>query len=135
MAHRIPSARHYHSHNLQLMAERKQQLALAIIDFLEASSADGSVKEDDKESLEVAGMISLYLKIRIKSYTNFRTVNCISEAFGVDPSSEAQRKRLSIKPATLSSILDLYLQTKEKMKNAQVRSYLGILRCSSMTLP
>ncbi|KZV63138.1 hypothetical protein PENSPDRAFT_590381, partial [Peniophora sp. CONT] len=67
----------------------KKRLVLSIIDFLNSSLADGTVKEDDKESLEVA-------------------VQCIGEAFGVDPSSP-EASKLSIAPATLPSVLDLYL--------------------------
>ena len=35
--------------------EKKQQLTLAIIDFLNQSIEDGTVKQDDREGLEVAG--------------------------------------------------------------------------------
>ena len=58
----------------------KKRLVLSIIDFLNSSLADGTVKEDDKESLEVA-------------------VQCIGEAFGVDPSSP-EASKLTIAPAT-----------------------------------
>lgn len=34
----------------------KQKLVLSIIDFLNKSIADGTVKQDDQESLEVASM-------------------------------------------------------------------------------
>ena len=37
------------------MSEKQQQLVLAIIDFLNHSMQDGTVKQDDKEGLEVAG--------------------------------------------------------------------------------
>jgi len=37
------------------MADREKQLVLAIIDFLNKSINDGTVKQDDKEGLEVAG--------------------------------------------------------------------------------
>jgi small glutamine-rich tetratricopeptide repeat-containing protein alpha len=43
------------------------------------------------------------------------TVQCIGEAFGIDPSNEDQRQRLSIKPATLQSIFDVFIKTREKM--------------------
>ena len=33
----------------------KQRLVLSIIDFLNQSIQDGTIKEDDRESLEVAG--------------------------------------------------------------------------------
>ncbi|KAJ3994958.1 putative stress-induced protein STI1 [Lentinula boryana] len=78
------------------MSEKQQRLVLSIIEFLNQSIADGTVKTDDKESLEVA-------------------VQCIGEAFGVDPSDDEQFVRLSVKPATLQSIFDVYLKTKEKV--------------------
>ena len=37
------------------MSEKQQRLVLAIIDFLNQSINDGTVRSDDKESLEVAG--------------------------------------------------------------------------------
>lgn len=38
------------------MSEKQQKLVLAIIDFLNQSMEDGTVKQDDKEGLEVAGV-------------------------------------------------------------------------------
>ena len=40
------------------MSEKQQSLVLAIIDFLNQSMEDGTVKQDDKEGLEVAGALS-----------------------------------------------------------------------------
>ncbi|KAI0793280.1 TPR-like protein [Abortiporus biennis] len=74
----------------------KQQLVLSIIDFLTQSIEDGTVKQDDQESLEVAKQ-------------------CIAEAFGVDPSDDSQRERLSVKPATLTSIFDVFLKTRDRL--------------------
>ncbi|KAI0639065.1 hypothetical protein C8Q77DRAFT_1213745 [Trametes polyzona] len=74
----------------------KQRLVLSIIDFLNQSIQDGTVKQDDKESLEVA-------------------IQCIGEAFGVDPTDQAQVDRLSVKPANLLSIFDVFLKTKDKL--------------------
>ena len=48
----------------------KKRLALAIIDFLNASVTDGTVSSEDGESIEIA-------------------TNCIAEAFKVDPSDKA----------------------------------------------
>ncbi|KAF7367281.1 Hsc70 cochaperone [Mycena sanguinolenta] len=81
------------------MAEKKQRLVLSIIDFLNQSVEDGTVKADDKESLEVA-------------------IQCIGEAFGVDPSDEQQVSRLTVKPATLPTIFDVFLKTREKVGSA-----------------
>jgi hypothetical protein len=36
------------------MTDKKQQLVLSIIDFLNKSIDDGTVKQDDREGLEVA---------------------------------------------------------------------------------
>ncbi|KAL5534652.1 hypothetical protein ACEPAG_1115 [Sanghuangporus baumii] len=74
------------------MSEKQQRLVLAIIEFLNQSIEDGTVKQDDKEGLEVA-------------------IQCIGEAFGVDPNDEQQRNRLSIKPATLMNVFDIVLKT------------------------
>jgi len=78
------------------MSGKQQRLVLAIIDFLNQSINDGTVKSDDKEGLEVA-------------------VQCIGEAFGVDPSNQEQVKQLSIRPATLQNIFDVYIKTREKI--------------------
>ncbi|KAI5991526.1 putative stress-induced protein STI1 [Pisolithus albus] len=78
------------------MADRKQQLVLSIIDFLNKSIEDGTIKQDDREGLEVA-------------------IQCIGEAFGVDPSDDRQREQLSIKPATLQSIFEVFLKTRDRV--------------------
>ncbi|KAG6814034.1 hypothetical protein H0H92_003884 [Tricholoma furcatifolium] len=78
------------------MSEKQQQLVYAIIEFLNQSIADGTVKSDDKEGLEVA-------------------IQCIGEAFNVDPSDQQQVEKLTIKPATLQSLFDVYLKTRSKM--------------------
>jgi hypothetical protein len=39
------------------MADKKKQLVWNIIDFLKTSQQDGTVKEDDKESLDVASKL------------------------------------------------------------------------------
>ncbi|KAG6817632.1 hypothetical protein H0H87_006260 [Tephrocybe sp. NHM501043] len=77
------------------MSEKQQRLVYSIIDFLNQSIADGTVKPDDQEGLEVA-------------------IQCIGEAFGVDPVDEQQSKKLSVKPATLQSIFDVYVKTSTK---------------------
>ncbi|KAF9269949.1 TPR-like protein [Marasmius fiardii PR-910] len=79
-----------------MSSEKQQRLVLSIIDFLNQSITDGTVKADDRESLEVA-------------------VQCIGEAFGVDPSDSKQVGKLSVKPATLQSIFDVYLKTRDKV--------------------
>jgi len=46
------------------------------------------------------------------------SVQCIGEAFGVDPSDNDQSERLSIKPASLESIFDLFLKTRDKVNSS-----------------
>ncbi|KAF6766107.1 cytoplasmic protein [Ephemerocybe angulata] len=81
------------------MADNKQRLVFSIIEFLNESIEDGTVKSDDKESLEVA-------------------VQCIGEAFGVDPSDPEQAAQLTSKPATLKNIFDVFTKTRDKAKLA-----------------
>jgi tetratricopeptide (TPR) repeat protein len=78
---------------------KTQQLVLSIIEFLNTSIDNGTVKRDDREGLEVA-------------------IQCIGEAFGVDPSDSAQSQRLTIKPATLSSLFDVYLKSRDKVSSS-----------------
>jgi small glutamine-rich tetratricopeptide repeat-containing protein alpha len=56
------------------------------------------------------------------SFTNLLPpVQCIGEAFGVDPTDKEQVDRLSVKPATLQTIFDVFLKTKDKIAStAQV---------------
>ena len=42
-------------------------------------------------------------------------MQCIGEAFGVDPNDETQTQRLSVKPASLQNIFDVYLKTLNKV--------------------
>lgn len=46
-------------------------------------------------------------------------VQCIGEAFGVDPSDEQQTEKLSVKPATLQSIFDVFIKTRDKVGAGQ----------------
>jgi len=80
------------------MSEKQQRLVLSIIEFLNQSIKDGTVREEDKESLDVA-------------------VQCIGEAFGVDSTDQEQVNRLSVKPATLQNIFDVFLKTKDKISS------------------
>lgn len=98
----------------------KQRLVLSIIDFLNQSIQDGTVKQDDQESLEVASTPSfLCACVSFTLIFSLRhTVQCIGEAFGVDPSDEGQTSKLSVKPATLQSIFDVFIKTRSKMAAA-----------------
>lgn len=46
---------------------------------------------------------------------------CISEAFGVDVENEGHKKQHSIKPATLSSIFEVFLKTQKKRQEVPGR--------------
>ncbi|GJJ09537.1 hypothetical protein Clacol_003760 [Clathrus columnatus] len=78
------------------MTDKKERLALGVIDFLTESLQDGTIKEEDKDGLEIA-------------------VQSIAEAYGIDLNDQQQRARLSIKPASLMSIFDLYLKTRDRI--------------------
>jgi small glutamine-rich tetratricopeptide repeat-containing protein alpha len=99
------------------MSEKQQRLVLSIIDFLNQSIKDGTVKQDDQESLEVASVFDLYSLFFIRRLCLLQKpiVQCIGEAFGVDPSNEDQTKRLSVKPATLPTIFDVFLKTRDRV--------------------
>ena len=97
------------------MSEKQQRLVLSIIDFLNQSINDGTIREEDKESLEVAGTSTLALVLPAHSLLS--QVQCIGEAFGVDPADKEQANRLSVKPATLQTIFEVYLKTKDKINS------------------
>lgn len=97
----------------------QQKLVHAIIEFLNKSLEDGTVKQDDKEGLEVASTSQVLLScVVVKPTSVSSSVQCIGEAFGVDPSDEGQSERLSIKPATLESVFDLFLKTRDKVASS-----------------
>lgn len=58
------------------------------------------------------------------------TVQCIGEAFGINPSDDAQRQKLTIKPATLQSLFDVYLKTKAKVATPQVFTFSPRIKAS-----
>ncbi|KAK8095304.1 uncharacterized protein PG998_001934 [Apiospora kogelbergensis] len=72
----------------------KQRLALAICDFLSASTEDGTLGADDKDSIDVA-------------------VNCIAESFKVDPTSQEAVKE-AVGTQNLLKIYSVY----EKLQSA-----------------
>ena len=51
------------------MSEKQQRLVLSIIEFLNQSIKDGTVREEDKESLEVAGTSTFAFSFH-SSFTN-----------------------------------------------------------------
>jgi small glutamine-rich tetratricopeptide repeat-containing protein alpha len=94
----------------------QQKLVYAIIEFLNKSLEDGTVKQDDKEGLEVASASQILLScVMVKLTAVSSPVQCIGEAFGVHLSDKEQSERLSIKPATLESVFDLFLKTRDKV--------------------
>ena len=100
---------------LDVMADKKQRLVLSILDFLAESMNDGTVKEEDKEGLEVAGLcLGPFLSGSLLDL-RFYPAQSIGEAFGIDPTNEQQRERLTVKPANLQSIFDVYLKTRDKV--------------------
>jgi len=102
------------------MSEKQQRLVHSIIEFLNQSIQDGTVKADDVEGLEVASVFIFYFTspiFRLRA-TNHLVVQCIGEAFGVDPSDAEQSKKLTVKPTTLQSIFDVYLKTRDKIASS-----------------
>ena len=104
-----------------MSSEKQQRLVLSIIDFLNQSIQDGTVKQDDKEGLEIASAYLGFLDFFVKC-SKLCTVQCIGEAFDVDLSNEQQVERLSIKPATLPTIFDVFLKTKDKVRSTPAPS-------------
>lgn len=97
----------------------QQKLVYAIIEFLNQSLEDGTVKQDDKEGLEVASASQILLSYAMAKLTVVSSsVQCIGEAFGVHLSDKEQSERLSIKPTTLESVFDLFLKTRDKVASA-----------------
>ncbi|KAG7288197.1 hypothetical protein NEMBOFW57_007727 [Staphylotrichum longicolle] len=71
----------------------KQRLALAICDFLSTSLTDGTLQAEEKDSVDIA-------------------INCIGEAFGVDPTDKAAVSQ-AVGSQSLFQIYSVY----EKLKN------------------
>ena len=61
------------------MSEKQQRLVLSIIDFLNQSINDGTIREEDKESLEVAGTSTLALVLPAPSSTLYSLKSNVSE--------------------------------------------------------
>lgn len=124
------------------MSDKNQRLVLAILDFLNDSIGNGTVKADDKEGLEVAGTLEqLVARCFPHTFHLSRTlpapalVQCIGEAFGVDPNDTSQRDTLSVKPATLQSIFDVYLRTSSKIKSGGPSTSSAAAASSSSSAP
>ncbi len=102
------------------MSEKQQRLVLSVIDFLNQSISDGTIREEDKEGLEVAGAFTRHSPLHLYPLVSLSPsylVQCIGEAFGVDPTDQGQVDRLSVKPATLQSIFEVFLKTKDRISS------------------
>lgn len=89
----------------------KQRLALAICDFLSTSLLDGTLPADEQESIEIA-------------------VNCISGAFGVEPTDKA-----AVSQAVGSQNLHQIYSVYEKLKNAAPAASAASSSSSSSSKP
>ncbi|EGF78323.1 hypothetical protein BATDEDRAFT_32207, partial [Batrachochytrium dendrobatidis JAM81] len=84
------------------MIDNKQKLASKICQFLQQSIADGTIKADDAEGIEVA-------------------TQCIAEAFGIDANKLEQDEQGS-KPTNLLSIFNVFLATQKKLGSDNISS-------------
>ncbi|KAG0350930.1 hypothetical protein BG005_009564 [Podila minutissima] len=99
------------------MADDKQKhLVFSILEFLQASLNNGTIKEDDSEGIEVA-------------------IQCIGEAFGVDINDAAQAQTYSTKPATLVSIFDVFVNAQKKLKPAAAAAAAAPTSAASTSAP
>ncbi|KAG0243414.1 hypothetical protein B0O80DRAFT_450038 [Mortierella sp. GBAus27b] len=89
------------------MADDKQKhLVFAILEFLQTSINNDTIKQDDTEGIEVA-------------------IQCIGEAFGVNLADPAQAQTYSTKPATLMSIFDVFVNAQKKLGNKNAAAASG----------
>jgi small glutamine-rich tetratricopeptide repeat-containing protein alpha len=82
------------------MEEKRKQLAFAITEYLSDAIERNYISEENKDGLEVA-------------------IQCISEAFGIDPKDATQKDMYSIKPTNLASIFEVYLRTTQAKANVK----------------
>lgn len=78
--------------------DKRKQLALAMVEYLDKAVAENLVSSDGAESLEIAKQ-------------------CISDAFEIDIDSQDIVNKLSIKPFTLDKVFDIYLNTQAKLSS------------------
>ena len=60
-------------------------------------------------------------------------VQCIGEAFGVNPDDQSQVDRLSVKPATLLSIFEVFLKTRDKLASGSAAESSSVPAAPSAT--
>jgi small glutamine-rich tetratricopeptide repeat-containing protein alpha len=101
--------------------EKRQKLAFAICDYLSSSLTNGTLSEDNREGIEGEFMLPI-INCLLHSLISRPTVavQCISEAFGIDPSDKGQEHKFSIKPANLASLFDIFLNTQKKVADSKV---------------
>lgn len=85
----------------------KKQLVFSILEFFQTCVDDGTVKSEEVDSLEGNNQFKMFLTFPVAT-------QCIGEVFGVDINDESQKKELSIKPATLNQIFNVFLKTQKK---------------------
>jgi tetratricopeptide (TPR) repeat protein len=66
--------------------------------------------------------VCFYIKFNREEVLIMRAVQCIGEAFGVDPSNQEQAQKLSVKPATLQSIFDVFTKTRQKVASSSAQA-------------
>jgi small glutamine-rich tetratricopeptide repeat-containing protein alpha len=77
----------------------KQQVVFAFLEYLQDLLKDNKIEEDNVEGVEVA-------------------LQCLSATFGVDINNEEMKKKYSIKPHSLPTVLGLGLAGKDKLAKA-----------------
>ena len=121
------------------MADEKQKhLVFSILEFLQTSLNNGTIKQDDSEGIEGTFFISWQRKEKegkanevliVALFSHILlllvAIQCIGEAFGVDLNDAAQAQAYSTKPATLVSIFDVFVNAQKKLGN-KVRTLLCI---------
>ena len=84
---------------LENVESPKSQVIFAFLEYLQDLKKDSKLSEDAIESVEVA-------------------TQCLSSAFEVDLNDEDARKKYSIKPHSLSTVIGLGLAGKDKLAQA-----------------
>jgi len=64
------------------MTDKKQQLVLSIIDFLNQSIDDGTVKQDDREGLEVASPYLCFVFLLDANHSVLPQFNALARHLG-----------------------------------------------------
>lgn len=108
------------------MSDIKKRLVFSILQFLQQSIKDGTIKEEDTEGVEVAGSISIVFRVYFNTLldlTFYYTVQCIGEAFGVNVEDPEQKAAYSTK-APLLTIFEVAVKAQEKIKVQYFNSFI-----------